>query len=284
MVLAACGFAVMNACAKEVSSRLPFVEVAFFRSLFGTAAIVVWALFRGAPLAVKNRSLMLLRVVSGTVAMVLTFYALSSIPLGEASALLNLTPLFVAGVGWLWLRERVERAVGACLVLGMAGALLVFRPHGGSLGSGGLAAIGAAMTSALAMTSLRRLGETESPEAVVTAFAAFGSVITGAIAASSFVVPRPGDWLLLVLAGSAATVGQLSMTRAYAEDVAARVGGMNYLNIVASLGLGVVLFGEIPDPLALGGITAILLAGAGLVYTARRRALAPPVSKTGTPD
>ena len=274
MVVSAVGFAIMNACAKEASRRLPFLEVAFARALLGAVAVALWARARGISLAINNRRVVALRVTSGTVSMTLTFYALAASPLGEASALMNLTPIFVAGIGVVWLRERVTAGVLACLLLGLLGAFLVFHPTGG-VSRGALAAIGAAATSALAMTSLRKLGATETSEAVVASFQSFGALVTGLLTIPVFVLPTGREAALLVVAGLSATIAQVSMTRAYAADVAARVGGMNYLHIVVSLLFGIALFGERPDLSALAGIAAILAAGGGLVWTAYRSRSAP---------
>ena len=274
MVVAALGFAIMNACVKEATRAVPVLETAFVRCLVGTIGVVLFARARGVSLRIYNRRIMFLRVVAGTVAIALTFYALSAAPLGEASALLNLTPLFVAAIGLFWLRERIGAAVGACLALGMIGAVLVYRPVHGGVGLGGLAAVAASATSALAMASLRRLGSTESAEAVVAAFSAFGAIVLGIASIPAFRLPDAHDAVFLVGAGVAATTAQIAMTRAYAADVAARVGGMNYLNIVASLFLAVTVFGERPPAIALFGIAAIVAAGVGLVVSAYRDARA----------
>lgn len=270
MALAAVGFAIMNACAKAASRRIPFLEVAAVRSLVGVPLVAIYARARGVSLRVSNRPVAAVRVVAGTVAMAQTFYALANIPLAEASALLNLTPLFVAALGVFWLREPVRPLVAGCLAAGLLGALMIFRPVGGSLGLGGAAALGAALTSAVSMVTLRRLGATESAEAVVLTFLSGSGLSLGLLALPGLVVPGPADALLLATTGVAATVGQLAMTRAYALDVAARVGGMNYLNIVASLGLAAALFGESPDRLALAGITVIVASGALLAWTSRQ--------------
>ena len=102
-------------------------------------------------------------------------------------------------------------------------------------------------------------------------FLACGALVTGLLAAPGFVFPSARDGWLMLGAGVSATIAQVAMTRAYAADVAARVGGMNYLNIVASLALGVVVFGERPDLLAMGGIAAIIASGIGLVWSGRAR-------------
>lgn len=269
MVASAVGFAIMNACAKEASSRLSFLEVAFARSAIGAVAVVLWARASGISLAVKNKRVMLLRVTSGTIAMTLTFAALAWAPLAESSALLNTTPLFVLLLAAVWLRERAGALVVVALLLGFVGALVVFRPGGTHLGRGGLAAIGAALTSAVAMTSLRRLGATETSEAVVAAFLTVGSVATGLAMLPFFLVPTPREALLLVVAGLSATFAQVTMTKAYAGDLAARVGGMNYLHILVSLAFATALFGERPDGVAWIGIALILLSGVGLVLSTR---------------
>ena len=272
MIVTAVGFAVMNACAKEASRRLPFIEVAFARSFVGAVVLAAVSRARGVSLSIHNRRLMALRAGSGVVSMALTFYALSISPLGEASALLNLTPLFVAVLGAAFLGERPSRVVVVALVVGMAGALLVFQPRADALSRGGVAALFASATAAVSMVSLRRLGDTETSEAVVTHFLAAGAVVTAVAMAPVFVLPTPRELVLLVVSGLAATLAQVTMTRAYAADVAARVGGMNYLQIVVGLSIGAAVFGERPSALAWAGIAAILAAGAGLVWSARRDA------------
>lgn len=270
MVVAAIGFAVMNACAKEAAKSVPFLEIASVRSVVGLPLLGLYAHHRGLSLRVQNRPVAAVRVVAGTVAMGQTFYALSVIPMAEASALLNLTPLFVALLGVLWLRERVGWVVGMGLLLGLVGALLIFRPSSGHLGLGGAAALGASLTSAISMVTLRKLGQTETPEAVVFTFLTGSGIALGLLALPSWQLPTGREAALMAAAGLSATLGQLAMTRAYALDVAARVGGMNYLNILASLLLGAVVFGERPDRLALAGIAVILASGAVLVWTSRR--------------
>lgn len=272
MVVTAVGFAIMNACAKEASHRLPFIEVAFARSFIGAVVLAIWCRSRGISLAIHNKQLMVLRAVSGVVSMSLTFYALSVSPLGEASALLNLTPLFVAVLGAVFLRERPARLVVASLFVGLFGALLVFHPRPAAISAGGVAAIFAAATAAISMVSLRRLGNTETSEAVVTSFLAAGAVVTGIAMVPVFVTPNAREALLLIVSGLAATIAQVTMTRAYAADVAARVGGMNYLQIVVGLSIGALVFGERPPLLAWGGIAAILCAGAALIWSAKRAA------------
>ena len=270
MVAAALGFSVMNALVKRATADgVPFFEVACFRSLTGVAVLLVWARARGASLVVHNRRAMIWRTVAGTAAMCCTFYALAVLPLAEGTALFNLTPLFVALLGWIMLRERVSPRVLVALVGAFAGVVVVLHPSA-ELALGGLVAVAASAFAAVAMISLRRLGATETAEAVVVHFSLWAGIATGLASIADFVVPSWLDVAVMVGAGISATVSQLWMTRAYALDRAARVGGGSYLTIVGSTGIGVVVFGEALSLWTTLGIAIILGSGALLAIDAYR--------------
>lgn len=270
MIAAALGFSVMNALVKRATADgIPFFEVASVRGLAGAFIVLGWARARGTSLVVINRPAMILRTVAGTAAMSCTFYALATLPLAEGTALFNLTPLFVAVLGWITLRERVSPLVALALAAAFVGVIVVLHPSA-DLAVGGLVALAASALSAVSMVSLRRLGATETAEAVVLHFSLWAGIATGVAALPHLVVPSGLDAVILLAAGLTATVSQLLMTRAYALDRAARVGGGGYLTIVGSAAIGLVLFGE---PLSVStaiGIAIILASGALLALDAYR--------------
>lgn len=237
----------------------------------GALALFLFARWRGTPLVIHNRKILALRALTGTVAILFHFYAITTFPFSEVTALLNLTPMFVAVLAAFWLGERVSFVLGACLVVALGGVLLIARPDGSSsMGAASLIALGAPAMSAIAMVSLRRLGSSENAESVVVYFFTIAATILGVIAAPTMKVPTAREAVLLIFTGLSAAIAQLTMTRAYAADRAARVGGLNYLNIVASLFVGWIAFRQFPDTLALVGMGIILIAGGGLVWTARQ--------------
>ncbi|MFO0659770.1 MAG: DMT family transporter [Polyangiaceae bacterium] len=273
MLTSAVGFAIMNACAKEASPRLSFLQISFFRSAIGAIALFLFARWRGTPLVIHNRKILALRALTGTVAIFFHFYSITHFPFSEVTALLNLTPMFVAILAAVWLKERVSFLLGSCLVIALGGVLLIARPDGSSaMGAASLIALGAPAMSAIAMVSLRRLGSSENAESVVVYFFSIAATILGVLAAPTMLWPTFREAVLLLFTGLSAAIAQLTMTRAYAADRAARVGGLNYLNIVASVIVGWIAFRQFPDALSLAGMTIIVLAGAGLLWTARQEA------------
>jgi drug/metabolite transporter (DMT)-like permease len=274
MVSGAVAFAVMNALARGMH-HLPWALLAFARALFGLGAAVALARLRGASLAIVDRRLMWRRSLAGSTGMLCTFYALTHMPLADATALLNTTPLWVAALAWVTLRERLSARVSVALAVAFAGVVLIERPGLHQGGLAGLVALGAGCAGALAMVSLRGLSN-ETPEAVVVHFSAVATGVMGvasAVQLAAVGAPRgvTATEVGCVLAmGVTATVGQLAITRAYALDKAARVGAAGWIQIVIALGIDAAVFHRWPERVALAGIAMLLASGALLVDDARR--------------
>lgn len=276
MTAGALSFAVMNALARALR-HLPWPMIACTRALFGLGAALAVARLRGASLHVADRATMWRRALAGSTSMLLTFYALTHMPLADATALLNTTPVWITLLAWATLREKLSRRGAAALALAVAGVALVERPTLSAGALAGAAALGASAMSAVAMVSLRRLSG-ETPEAVVVRFSAVASAVlavaTGVWRARYGPLPAVGarDAAGLLAIGVTATAGQLVMTRAYALDKAGRVGAAGQAQLVFAVGLDAAVFGRSPAPAAAAGIALLLGAGAILVDDARRDA------------
>jgi drug/metabolite transporter (DMT)-like permease len=274
MLTGALCFAVMNALARGMR-HLPWPVLGFSRALFGLVIALGLARARGASLAIVDRRRMWQRSLAGSTGMLCTFYALTHMPLSDATALLNTTPLWIALIAWYVLRERPSARVWIALAVAFAGVVLVERPGFRADGFAGLVALGAGLAGALAMVSLRRLSG-ETPEAVVVHFSAVASTVLG-VASARHLVAHGGvtgltwrDAAGIAAMGVTATAGQLSITRAYALDKAARVGAAGWIQVALALGIDAAVFHRLPDGLALAGIALLLASGALLVVDARR--------------
>lgn len=285
MLFASASFTTMNATTALLSRRgVPWEMAAFARAFVGLAVALSIAKARGVSLGVRDRRVMWTRSIAGSTSMTLTFYALTHMPLADATALLNTTPLWIAALAWLLLGERPGRAVFVALAVAIVGVFLVEQPGFSRGDLTGVVALGAGAASAVAMVSLRRLGD-EAPEAIVVHFSSVASVVTGIALLSRLVRGAPltlpattVDWLCLASVGLTATVGQLALTRAYALDRAARVGAAGWAQVVLALIVDGALRATWPSAHALGGIALLLAAGVLLVESARRDQRAQRVS------
>jgi drug/metabolite transporter (DMT)-like permease len=80
------------------------------------------------------------------------------------------------------------------------------------------------------------------------------------------------DWLLLILSGLLFGGGQFCLIRAFAMASGIVLAPFTYIQIVAAIIFGALVFGEMPDFWTLVGMILIVLAG---VYVLRRQA-GPP--------
>lgn len=174
-------------------------------------------------------------------------------------------PLFLTLLAVPLLGERIDaRRLGAVLV-GFLGVMVMLRPGGGGPGQwfDCLAVLAAALAWALAMVSIRRMGEAgEAGVAIVAWFAIGCSVVSVVFALPVWVWPDAAQWALLAGVGLISAVAQLLMTEAYRRGDTTLVAPFEYSAIVWTTLLGVLVWGEAPDGFDALGIA--ILVGCGL--------------------
>jgi drug/metabolite transporter (DMT)-like permease len=94
--------------------------------------------------------------------------------------------------------------------------------------------------------------------------------------------PSPGTWAVLLLMGIFATVGQLTLTRAYVHATAASVGPFLYAGPVFAGLLDWLIWGRLPD--ALFVIGAIVVVAAATLALRLRDRTSPPATGPGGPE
>lgn len=279
MVLASASFATMGMLVKVACKGLPSAVVVFARS--AVLVPLAWMLMRHRGVAAKivNRRVMLLRCVTGFVAMLLYFYALGQIPLATAVTLQYSSPLFVALFSGLLLHERVPVGTVLCIVAAFFGAALILAPDLMRLEFDSLVALGSAMLAAFAYLAVRDLRRTDPPETIVLYFGLFAVVFASPSLAFVEVWPSGSEWLALVGVGAFAFGGQIFMTHAYRHGRAAFVSAFSYATVLVSAVYGGLVFHEpLTVPVALGGL---LIVGSGValsVLEVRRGRRAPATS------
>lgn len=290
MAISAFLFASMNLLARAATSSASWATIGFTRATIGALVAYSVARLRGGTVATKDYRAVLWRAFFGTISMFSTFYALSSktLSLGDVATLLNIAPVFLALLAPFVLKERTSKLVGVAIAIALTGVVFVVRPSfifgagaiaahvmtGPSAGVTALVAIGAALSTSFAMMMLRRVGQTESPEAIAFHFSIIAAGVLGVIALVDLRAPSFRDAVLMVGAGLCAGTGQLLMTRAYTLENAARVAGMSYIAVPASALLGTVFLGDKLGPTTTVGM--ILVVFGGVLVTTRPRVASRP--------
>ncbi|HKK08311.1 MAG TPA: DMT family transporter [Gemmatimonadota bacterium] len=268
-------FSLMSLFVKVAGRRLPTSELVLARGVVIVAITLVMLRRAGTSPWGRRRRLLLLRGLLGFAAVGCFYYALSHIPLADATVIQYTNPVWTALLAAAFLDERLRPVEVVGIASSLAGVVLVTRPSFlfGSEAAhldpvvAGIALAGAVL-SASAYVSVRKLNETEEPLVIVFYFALVSTLGAAPIAATRALWPTPGEWLALAGVGITAQLAQLLMTHGLRRERAGRAMAVGYLQIVFAAAWGAIFFSEIP------GVWTF--AGAGLVvagtWAAGRRA------------
>jgi drug/metabolite transporter (DMT)-like permease len=112
--------------------------------------------------------------------------------------------------------------------------------------------------SSAAYVTVRKLSRTEHPLVIVFYFPLVATPLSLPWMISSFVMPQPIDWLLLIALGCATQIGQVFMTRALAIERAGRVTAIGYLQVALAMIWQLVIFAEPPGFWTIAGASLII--------------------------
>ncbi len=248
MALAAACFAITFGFIRALSETLHTFEIVLLRNLLGMLFLLPW-LFRAGIAALRTSRWKgyTLRAVTGYAAMACWFYALSAMPLGEASALQFTMPLWAILLAVLFLREKVNADRWIATIAGFAGALVVIRPGLIETSLAALAALAAAALYSGNNIITKTLTRSDDPVAVT--FHSFLFSLPFALPPAMMVWNGPGWAEAPLIAGfGLATIGaHISLTRALSLADASVVGPVDYLRLPVVVAIGFLFFGEFPD-------------------------------------
>ncbi|CAM3395969.1 DMT family transporter [Helicobacter labetoulli] len=268
-------FALMGAEAKILSLSLPPMEVAFLRSFL--MVLFLLPLCVSKPMKKPNHKkggyiFLISRSVAGGLSFVALFYNIATITLGNATAFSQSMPLYVVVLSFLFLGEKFNIGVVISTIVGFCGILLICNPNFNAMGVENIIfGISSALFMAVAFLNLRALKDYFSSWVPVFATGVAMSVITLGISvakiplfAESWAMPQGIDWLHIILLGLFGTLGQHYLTKAYMSAPAGIVAPIDYMRLVFSVILGILLGDNLPNLATSFGIMLIILSGIGV--------------------
>ncbi|AKF04744.1 DMT family transporter [Sandaracinus amylolyticus] len=276
MLLSALAFSVMSALVKLAGERLSSVQITMVRGIV-TLALSWWAVKRaGISPWGNDRKWLVVRGLLGFVGLHCYYFAVTRLPLADATVIQLTNPLMVAVAAAIFLHEPLRRSDLAGIALGLGGVVLVSRPtflFGGEERALDPIALGVAVLGAIVAASVyvvvRKLRATEHPLVVVLQFPMLTVPLTLPLVIPVWQWPTPFEWLVLLGVGVFTQIGQVKMTEALHLEPAARATAVSYVQILFAVIFGVVLFRETPTAWTLAGATSIAI---GTAIVARPRA------------
>ena len=272
MVLATFCFGCLDTMSKYLVAHYPASALVWLRYVMQTLVMMAIFLPRMGKRLVRTslpkvqvlRSLML--VFSSVVFVV----ALNHMQIAEVASIVFLAPIIVALAGGPLLGERVSTRTWLALAGGFAGVLLIIRPGGNAFTWWALLPLGCAFMFAGYQILTRKLAGRDDPITTLfypglIAVLAIPPVFPGSISPLP-AVPLHGAMLAGI--GILGAVGHFLLIRAHGLAPATLLAPFGYTQLLVVLALGWLVFGQLPDGVALTGIALIAGSGLALIVTA----------------
>jgi len=267
-------FVVMDATAKYLSRHLPVMQIVWARNLF---ALVFMALMlrRHRPLTLIRAStspwLQLVRSMLLFLSTYFFFAAIQHIPLADASSISFVAPLMVTALSVPFLGEQVGVRRWAAVAVGFVGALIIIRPGPGTLQSASILPLASATCFAFYQIATRVLATRDHAFTTSLMSPMVGAVLCSAVMPFLWQQPAWWGWLLLMLVGAIGGFSHFVLIKAYEYAPPPILAPFAYTNLIWSVSLGYLLFGDLPDRYTALGATIIVSSGLYTLYRERVR-------------
>lgn len=237
------------------------MQKAFFRN---AVAVIVSAviLFRSDEgFRVKKGSWpgLLARSTCGCLGLVANFYAIDRMNLADSNILNKLSPFFAIIMSVIVLKEKANKVEWLSVIIAFVGAVFVVKPTAGVASVPGFIGLLGGLGAGMAYTFVRYLGKKgERGPVIVMCFSVFTSLFTLPFMIAVYKPMSLRQLAIMLMAGVAATGGQLCITKAYTKAAAKEISVFDYSQIVFAAMLGLFFFGEVPDIYSLIGYVIII--------------------------
>lgn len=266
ILIAGIFFSFINASVKLLHN-IPAVEIVFFRSII--SLIISYAMIRKLKIIIFDKTNffeLLLRGLSGAIALVLYFSTIQNIPLAAAVTILYLAPIFTVVLAIFINKEKPHPLQYAFMVLSLLGAIVL---KGGDVNISlkyFLMGITAAFFAGLAYNLIRRLRGRAHHHLIIFFFPFVTIPVVTPMMLKDWVTPNLTELILLILVGVCTQIAQVFMTKAYLTEKVSKIGHFNYLTSIYAVIIGIIFFNEQLELISLIGMALIII---GVIFSAR---------------
>ena len=297
-ILLMLGFCVLaplgDGLAKLLGATIPVLQLLAVRFAVQGAMLLPFMAAGGRRFAMSRRVLWLtaLRTLLHITGLGCMFLALRFLPLADAIAIAFVMPFVMLLLGWFFLGETVgARRIAACAV-GFAGTLMVVQPSFAAVGAPALLPLAVAVVFAFFMLVTRAVAREVDPISLQCVSGLMASALLlpvlvlldgSGLPFADAVMPTGRETSLLLLMGALGTGAHLLLTWSLRFAPTSTVAPMQYLEIPFATAIGLALFGDFPNGLALAGIAVTIAAGLYIIWREQALSRSAPPSPAPAP-
>jgi drug/metabolite transporter (DMT)-like permease len=258
-------FSILDSCGKWLSTHVPLIEIVWFRFAFASV-IVLLVLLPGGKLKgfwQENFKYQLIRSIMMCGMTFLNFAGLKYLQLAQANAIVFSTPILIALISTVFLRERLSTAKWLAIAAGFLGVLIILDPFGHEFHPAMLYIVAHAIVYAFFNILTRKMASQSSPENTI-----IYSTVLPTLFLIPFVIPHwetpkeSFDFLLFFIAGFFGALGHYLLAVAYRYAKPTTIAPFFYQQILYMIFLGWLVFHQTPSNHVFEG--AIIVIGSGL--------------------
>ena len=271
-------FPMMNGAAKTLGADYASLQVSWARA-FGHVVFMLAAFLPRHGLGLlrtRRPGLQLARSATLFCSNLCFFFAVTFIPIAQAAAISMTAPLIVALLAWPMLGERTTPVRVAALAVGFAGVLTVIRPGGAVFHWASLFVLASATSYGLYQILTRTIAAADPPETSTVYSSAVGAFAI--LPALPFVWETPlslSDAALFCSLGVLGALGHYCVARALSYAPANVVSPFQYFQLLGSVAVGWLVFGDLPDALTWVGAAVIVVSGLFIGWSQTRTRAGP---------
>lgn len=268
-------FVTNDTLVKYVSQTLPSAQLIFLRGVFATLLLlaVVHAMGASRHMARLADRRVLVRSLFDAFATVTYLTSLFHLPIGNATAINMATPLFITLFAVFAFKEQVGPGRWVAIATGFTGVLLVVQPSGAAFNAYALLCLGGTLLHA-GRDLLTRTIDPSIPSILVTLSTAIGVTLLAGLW-SLFQDWQPVSWQQLALLAGASVFlssGYFLLTVSMRGGEMSVIAPFRYTGLLFALVLGYLVWGDVPNAIAWGGIALLVVAGLYVLHNERSRA------------
>jgi len=255
----------MTLCVKNIDKRIPIYELVLFRSLLSLIITLFIIKIKNINPWGKNKPLLILRGVLGTIALVCIFYAIRDMPLSISTVIQYTYPIFISIFAGIFIKEKITRNIIIALIIGWIGILVILNPIQLSninveiKNFSILIAFLGAIFTALAYVTVKKLSFTENIYVIIEYFPLVSFITLLPLVIINWVTPNWDELFWIIGIGLFTQLGQTFLTLGLKNLPASEVSTINYLQVLFGSIWGILFFSEIININFLSGTLLVLL-------------------------
>lgn len=234
------------------------------RFIFALGFFLLGAIWMRPKIVNPNLKRHLTRTFFGWAGVTLMFAAVGFIPLGDATAISFLNPVFAMILAIPLLGERVGPIRWFAALIAFVGAVILLRPGMDSFQPAAFLALGAALMLGVEVIFIKRLSATEPPFQILLINNSIGLLIASAAAFFVWQQPTSLQWLALVGVGVSMASAQALFVNAMARADASLLVPFTYATLIFATLYDFIFFSVVPEWASVIG-AAVIISGAALL-------------------